>query len=376
MMTASSVEFLPIRVPLMGFPRSATTSSSLPSAQNNGSAPAANLQTPARRPPMAKLHGVSRNLFGSPEPGEINNIFQQETLRQQSYVFQRYNIDINDLRSDSPSQSTNSGARNDGVEQPTQLPTLIAHEIKKHEQRLQQEKCNSTSAATSLSSSSLITPPNAKIHNPSSLGNIGKMRRCCNGDDGLTPTTSNSSAERQKPYARQTLLTESFNLRKNKIHSASSSSQLSASTTTTTSAPLAVANVSSPAVIANAETLRLHKSPLEDTHRNVQVLKLPQAKQAIVGYQKRDANEVTTTTTPPNTDDSNSDENASTIEQKQAHYNDSNINTKPSSSAITISAECTSQTPRSNITTTLSINVVLTTQNATTTTSSMSHQLA
>lgn len=195
MMTASSVEFIPCRVQLMGLPRS--TSSAAPTAATGG-APTAGLQTslPRRPPPMEKLHGVSRNLFGSPEPGEINNMFQQETKRQRTYVFERYNIKL----------PTNGSAATAATvpRYSTQLPTLIAKELKQHEERLQKEECNlSRVSATSLE----ITPPNAKVHQMKSCGAaVKKTRGCCEEDGGLTPT-STSGVERQKPYSRQLLLT-------------------------------------------------------------------------------------------------------------------------------------------------------------------------
>lgn len=195
MMTASSVEFIPCRVQLMGLPRS--TSSAAPTAATGG-APTAGLQTslPRRPPPMEKLHGVSRNLFGSPEPGEINNMFQQETKRQRTYVFERYNIKL----------PTNGSAATTATvpRYSTQLPTLIAKELKQHEERLQKEECNlSRVSATSLE----ITPPNAKVHQMKSCGAaVKKTRGCCEEDGGLTPT-STSGVERQKPYSRQLLLT-------------------------------------------------------------------------------------------------------------------------------------------------------------------------
>lgn len=194
MMTASSVEFIPCRVQLMGLPRS--TSSAAPTAATGG-APTAGLQTslPRRPPPMEKLHGVSRNLFGSPEPGEINNMFQQETKRQRTYVFERYNIKL----------PTNGSAAAATVPRySTQLPTLIAKELKQHEERLQKEECNlSRVSATSLE----ITPPNAKVHQMKSCGAaVKKTRGCCEEDGGQTPT-STSGVERQKPYSRQLLLT-------------------------------------------------------------------------------------------------------------------------------------------------------------------------
>ncbi|XP_013113485.2 uncharacterized protein LOC106091496 [Stomoxys calcitrans] len=341
MMTASSLQLFPCRVQLVGLPVPATSTSS--SAMTNGAGNSTTLQTPPQGPPMEIRQSVSRNLFGSPVPGEVDNIFQQQTKRQHRYIRDRYNIDVNKLRDMAVVESTTPIT----AAQPTQLPPLIAHEVKQHEQCLQQEKCNLN--RTVAYSSDMITPPNAKIHQPS-----------LNGDRMRRPTpTANTSSERRKPYTKQPSITAMYNFRKKRKHSSLSHSLLSASGTSSAASSPAAA-------IANTETLHLHKSPLEDTHRNV----LPQAEQAIMAYNEQDdeveeevghvANRVTTTD-----DSSDSDENDST-EQKQAVNGEDDCNDTTTSNA--------SQKSRSN--STLSVNFVLTTQTAATITASSPHQHA
>uniref|UniRef100_A0A1A9W5Z4 Cyclin-dependent kinase inhibitor domain-containing protein n=1 Tax=Glossina brevipalpis TaxID=37001 RepID=A0A1A9W5Z4_9MUSC len=225
-MTASSVEFFPCRVQLMGLPRSTATatasSGDLPTAlvqRNTANATETNAVT-YRRPPLAKVQGVSRNLFGSPKPGEINQLFQKEAQRQRSYVLQRYNFDIASGKPTAKQQqhptaavvkaNTNSNERH----LVTQMPSLIEQELQQHEQRLQKEKCslnrsapdeikcgNFKQKATTNLSSGLKVLRNRTI-NPSITCQDSTLPSAAAGASLLL-----SSSERYKPYSRQTLIT-------------------------------------------------------------------------------------------------------------------------------------------------------------------------
>ncbi|KAL9893567.1 uncharacterized protein ACN2A1_008619 [Glossina fuscipes fuscipes] len=244
MMTASSVEFFPCRVQLMGLPRSTATatasSGDLPTALVQRNTPNITQTTSTvtyRRPPLAKVQGVSRNLFGTPKPGEINQLFQKEAQRQRSYVLQRYNFDIASGKPTTKQQHPTAAVvkANININERylvTQIPgSLIERELQEHEQRLQKEKCslnrsppdeikcsNFKQKATKNLSSGLKVLRNRTI-NPSIT---------CQGDSTLPAAAAtsaapgaslfllSSSSERYKPYSRQTLITECFNLRKNK----------------------------------------------------------------------------------------------------------------------------------------------------------------
>ncbi|KAI9581276.1 hypothetical protein GQX74_011212 [Glossina fuscipes] len=153
MMTASSVEFFPCRVQLMGLPRSTATatasSGDLPTALVQRNTPNITQTTSTvtyRRPPLAKVQGVSRNLFGTPKPGEINQLFQKEAQRQRSYVLQRYNFDIASGKPTTKQQHPTAAVvkANININERylvTQIPgSLIERELQEHEQRLQKEK--------------------------------------------------------------------------------------------------------------------------------------------------------------------------------------------------------------------------------------------
>lgn len=187
-MTASSVELFACRVQAMGLPH--TTSSAT-------TASTASLQTAPRRPPLERIRGVSRNLFGSPQPGEVNSLFQKETKRCQSYVMQRYNIDIDALRSqDIPTNVSSVVVDSVPSQRPTHsLPTLIDNEMKEHKKRLQEEECNLKRA----------NAPNCE----KVKSNVKGINETANSISGACKTvqTSISSSERPKPYARQQLLT-------------------------------------------------------------------------------------------------------------------------------------------------------------------------
>lgn len=199
-MTASSVEFFPCRVQLMGLPRSVAIGAVATNVLN----PTASLQAGTRCPPsLAKVQKVSRNLFGAPDPVEMNNMYQQEARRQRSYVLQRYSFDIETSKPTdkqmSQQQPTESINNTDATSQPTQLPTLIEQELEQHEQRLQKEECNLNGAFSEK------TPPNNKNTIIASNG-LKVVRSSCSIDDTLSTLNSNAS-ERHKPYARQSLLT-------------------------------------------------------------------------------------------------------------------------------------------------------------------------
>uniref|UniRef100_A0A1A9ZEB2 Cyclin-dependent kinase inhibitor domain-containing protein n=1 Tax=Glossina pallidipes TaxID=7398 RepID=A0A1A9ZEB2_GLOPL len=235
MMTASSVEFFPCRVQLMGLPRSTATtatasSGDLPTALVQRNTPNITQTTSTityRRPPLAKVQGVSRNLFGSPKPGEINQLFQKEAQRQRSYVLQRYNFDIASGKPTTKQQHPTAAVvkANTNINERylvTQIPgSLIERELQEHEQRLQKEKCslnrsppeeikcsNFKQKATTNLSYGLKVLRNRTI-NPSIT---------CQGDSTLPAAATSaapgaslllsSSSERYKPYSRQTLITD------------------------------------------------------------------------------------------------------------------------------------------------------------------------
>lgn len=306
-MTASSVELFACRVQVMGLPH---TTSSAATAASVGS-----LQTPPRRPPLERVRGVSRNLFGSPQPGEVNNMFQQETKRYHSYVMQRYNIDINALRSQAMPTNV-SGIVTDSApsQRPTQsLPTLIDNEVKEHEQRVKEGECNLKRVA--LANCNHVKSPIMK-----------SIPETQNGISGALKIVQTSTCvERQKPYARQQLLTENYNLRKNKIYSTSSMS-LSASlpspspsaATTTSSSSISSSSLSSHS-IGSVKTL----APLENTHcKSAQVCNMPQTAQADL-QEDRSANTAAKTEEKKSVEENETNENSQIDIQRQRCTNTS-----------------------------------------------------
>ncbi|XP_073819188.1 uncharacterized protein [Musca autumnalis] len=276
-MTASSVELFACRVQVMGLPQTNSTSAA--------TAPTASLQTPPRRPPLDRIRGISRNLFGSPQPGEINNMFQQETRRYHSYVMQRYNIDINALRSQGMATSV-SDVVVDSVpsQQPTHLlPTLIANELKEHEHRLQEEECTVKRVATVNCDAKSPIMQCKPLSSPSSeMTGAGKRVQ-----------TSTSNVERQKPYSRQKLLTESYNLRKNKLCMPSSSSMSLSESQSSSAATASQLSSSSPLSTQSVDIAKTYNL-LDNTHSETEVLSTPQAVQ--IDLQKDASNELTAAT--------------------------------------------------------------------------------
>ncbi|XP_065354318.1 uncharacterized protein LOC135948794 [Calliphora vicina] len=260
-MTASSVEFFPCRAPLMGLPRSST---SLAAANTSNSL------VNSIHPPAAKIKGISRNLFGAPDPLEMKNLYQQEAERQRSYVLQRYNFDTINSKptneKERQQQPTDKNYTNQTTNNPakplTQIPTLIELELRQHEQRLQIEEHGLN--RTSLD----MNPPNETIPNETKSGSK-VTRRCCEYSLSLLP-----AAERQKPYTRQSLLKESFNIRKNKVC------------------------VTKNGKDCNGKIICLENS--QNSHRNLEILQLPKPEKSLQkecninenGFELRTCNEV------------------------------------------------------------------------------------
>lgn len=174
-MTASSVEFFPCRVQLMGLPRSAaaTAAASVNRASESsapvGSAavnveqqtalnalssavtgvvrgpppPALPTPPPSASPSPAKVRSVSRNLFGATNADDIDRLMQNEMQRQRHYVLQRYNFDIQTGRPAADSVEVVGLDRSPPPSPPVVhrshtancLPALIAAEMRQHEQR-------------------------------------------------------------------------------------------------------------------------------------------------------------------------------------------------------------------------------------------------
>lgn len=174
-MTASSVEFFPCRVQLVGLPRSTaataaatanhrasessapvgsaavnveqqTALSALSSAVAGvvrGPPPALPTPPPSASPSPAKVQSVSRNLFGSTNADDIDRLMQDEMQRQRHYVLQRYNFDIQTGRPAADSAEVVGVDRSPPPSPPLVhrsstancLPALIAAEMRQHEQR-------------------------------------------------------------------------------------------------------------------------------------------------------------------------------------------------------------------------------------------------
>lgn len=185
-MTASSVDFFPCRVQLLGLPKSTSL------------AAATNITT---RPPISKIQRVSRNLFGVPDQDEMKTFYQQEAERMRSYVLERYSFNTSILEHTSEQelkQLTDNihTSQNETIHamQPTQFPTLIEQEICKHEQRLQDETHSLNRPSTEL------TPTNEGMCN---LGRIPFNGARKNFNSLITMS---NAIERFKPYSRQSLL--------------------------------------------------------------------------------------------------------------------------------------------------------------------------
>lgn len=200
-MTASSVEFFPCRVQLMGLPRSTTTSLATANLTNRFENSA--------RPSIAKVRGISRNLFGTPDPVEMKNLYQQEEERLRSYVFERYNFDTktlkdvndeeNERRQKVTSRSSTKQASPTCKKQSTQLPTLVEQELREHEQRLLNEEHRLNFASTET------TPPSNEEISDHAKNSTTVTHRCCE----LHPSKL-STVVRPKPYTRQSLLTGKY----------------------------------------------------------------------------------------------------------------------------------------------------------------------
>ncbi|KNC26677.1 hypothetical protein FF38_04562 [Lucilia cuprina] len=189
-MTASSIDFSPCRVQLIGLPRLTIKNIS---ASNSGKL------VNSSRPAVAKIKGVSRNLFGTPDRDEMTKLYQQESERQHSYVLKRYNLDTKVLKPiyDKELQPTDKNHHSQTTTyhaiQPTNFPTLIQEELVQHEQRLHDEEHN-------LKRSLESNIPIDKI--PKETKSCSKVSYRC------SPSTA---VERQKPYTRQALLKVLYN---------------------------------------------------------------------------------------------------------------------------------------------------------------------
>lgn len=217
-MTTSSVQFLSSRrVQLLGLPQPNTTSQA--EVPNPAYARADAVLTPRR---------VSRNLFGSPRPGEVKELLRNETAQRRSYILQRYNFDIlcpqTTAESLSPNQNSSESPK---ATRSAPLPSLIAKELMEHEKRLggSESKCVRSDSETSLLSSS----PSSRITNQNILKKSGKIQERKTHDDETIEIESNeeiaamcSSPSKascrskgcNKPYARQTFITDCYSLRK------------------------------------------------------------------------------------------------------------------------------------------------------------------
>lgn len=225
-MTASSVELLSsCRVQLVGLPQSANSSVIGVGSGVGGSSSSIirrNRSTMLTLPEAAPRR-VSRNLFGSPQPGEVQELLHKETLQKRSYILKRYNFDIL-CPTESADISTKMTTKNEPVHHHHhQLPSLIAKELLNHEKRLLQqaeaggEGCNLSRTPNSELPSTLISC----INSSSSLKKSGQVRRtvaatavitsAADGEtvDNTAPVlvTQNLASDRLKPYTRQTLIT-------------------------------------------------------------------------------------------------------------------------------------------------------------------------
>ncbi|KAM7360281.1 gliolectin [Cochliomyia hominivorax] len=184
-MTASSVEYFPCRVQLMCLPLSTL---------------AASRTENSIRPSNAKLKRISRNLFGSPDPAEMKQLYQEEAERQRSYVLQRYNFDTEKSKpKKEPSESTGKSRNQNAINcasQETQFPTIIEQELNQSRQIHLHEQNNDEKDQSN------DEPRECK----------SSIRIC-----KLCPL-SQSAAELNKPYTRQLLLTEKFNFRKRRTN--------------------------------------------------------------------------------------------------------------------------------------------------------------
>lgn len=217
-MTASSFECFPLRVQLMGLPHSAAASTGSSSA-NTSSLVSHNHRSTAAAVPQRRPIDVRRNLFGSPEPGEIDRVLKEQNSRDQAHLLERFNIDIRSLKDERCLPTDDVAANPPATATTARMPWLIEQELKQNEERLQKKECNLLLEKRTACTET--TPPNQKICNNSynkaagAANGLGAgavvvqgkiVRRCCL-DETISPSAAINCLQRQKPYSRQPLLT-------------------------------------------------------------------------------------------------------------------------------------------------------------------------